>query len=93
MNNDIFDKAKTGLKAVTDLGTGVVIGNIASMFLGGTILPIKACAYVGSYILSMMLSEKTDEYIDRKTDEYKNQFNDMKAMVEAIGQEPTEGEG
>ena len=86
MKIDIFEKGGNCLKTVTSLGVGTVIGNITSRFLGGTMLPVKISAYVGSYILSMMLSEKTDDYIDRKTEEYKHEFEDMKAMVEAAGQ-------
>ena len=81
MVDDIFKKANSALKVVTDVGTGAIIGNVASMFLGNTILPVKVCAYVGSYILSMMLSEKTDEYIDRKTDEYKADFDEMRNTI------------
>lgn len=94
MKIDIFEKGGECLKMVTNLGVGTVIGNIASRHLGGTMLPVKVCAYIGSYILSMLLSEKTDDYINRKTEEYKHEYEDMKAMVEAIGQDPKlEGEG
>lgn len=95
MKIDIFEKAGAGLKIVTSIGTGAALGNIATVFMESSPLglPVKACAYVSSYILSMLLTEKTDEYIDRKTDEYKREFEDMKAMVEAIGQEATTEEG
>lgn len=80
---DIFNKAKEGLKSVTSIGTGMVIGNMATMFLGEAIIPIKICAYVGSYILSLMLSEKTDEYIDKKAEEIKNELDEqMKTQKE-----------
>lgn len=87
MKIDIFDKGASCLKTATNVGVGAVIGNIATAFMPTVALPIKVCAYIGSYILSMMLSEKTDEYIDRKTEEYKHEFEDMKAMAEAIGKE------
>jgi len=93
MKIDIFEKASSALKAVTNVGTGTIISTLSTVCITSCPLPIKACVYVGSYIFSMMLSEKTDEYIDRKTEEYRHELEDMKAMTEAIGQDTTIEEG
>ena len=74
----VYERAKETLKIVTELGTGTILGNVVTILLPGAALPVKACAYVASYVISSMLTEKTDDYIDRKSEEYKTTFEKVK---------------
>ena len=81
----MFDKTirsgKEILKEITTLGLGVVIGNITSVLMPEVSIPIKARGYIGSYIVSMVISDKTDEYIDVKSEELINGIADIKNSI------------
>ena len=69
--NDKIQTAKKVAKVGTAFGTGVILGEVATAFLpGGAWLIIKGIAYLSSVVLSDMLAEKTDEFLDRKIDSF-----------------------
>ena len=67
--NEKIEAGKKIFKLGTALGSGVILGEIATAFIpGGAWIPIKGIAYLASIVLSDMLAKKTDEFIDEEVD-------------------------
>lgn len=80
----ILEWTKKGLKLVTMVGNGMIIGAIGmiGVFSAPSIsVPIKLCSAVSSYVLTGVVTEKTDEYIDKAIDELQNEVSDMKNNI------------
>lgn len=77
---NIVELAKKGLKLVTMLGNGLTVGALCGMYIfgPGVAIPLKICASVSSYILTSMVTDKTDAYIDEKVDQFTNELKNSK---------------
>ena len=76
----IFDWTKKGLKLVTMVGNSMLVGAVGALgvFSVPTIsIPIKICTAVSSYILTGVVTEKTDAYIDKTIDELQEELDEM----------------
>ena len=68
----MFLLARRGLKLVTMVGTGLIIGGVCGfgvLAVPTILLPLKACAMISADILTGMISDYTDEYIDAQMNE------------------------
>jgi len=76
----IIDLTKKGLKFITMLGNGLTVGALCGMYIfgPGVAIPLKICASVSSYILTNMVTDKTDAYIDEKIDQVVNEIKNSK---------------
>lgn len=68
-HNELIKNGKEVLKQVSSLGIGVVFGNIVGWLIPEVSIPVKICGYIGTFVLGSMLADKSDEYIDTKTEE------------------------
>ena len=67
--NEKLETGKKVFKMSTALGTGIILGEIATKFIpGGAWIPVTGLAYLASIVLSDMLAKKTDEFIDEEVD-------------------------
>lgn len=75
----ILDLSKKGLKLLTMLGNGLTVGALCGMYIfgPGVAIPLKLCASLSSYILTSIVTEKTDEYIDKKVDQFAEELRNQ----------------
>lgn len=76
--------AKTGkevLKTITGIGNSVLTGIVAGLSVTRYGLPIKICACVSSLVLGGIMTDKTDEYIDKTADEIEKQIKEVAAKI------------
>ena len=76
----IIDLTKKGLKLITMIGNGLTVGALCGMYIfgPGVAIPLKICASVSSYILTSMVTDKTDAYIDAKLDQVVDEIRNSK---------------
>lgn len=76
----IIDLTKKGLKLITMIGNGLTVGALCGMYIfgPGVAIPLKICASVSSYILTSMVTDKTDAYIDEKLDQVVDEIRNSK---------------
>lgn len=68
--NEMIKTGKEVLKQASSLGIGVVFGNIVGWLIPEVSIPVKICGYIGTFVLGSMVSDKAEEYIDAKSDEF-----------------------
>lgn len=69
-HNELIKNGKEVLKQVSSLGIGVIFGNIVGWLIPEVSIPVKICSYIGTFVLGSMVSDKAEEYIDTKSDEF-----------------------
>lgn len=75
--NDKIETGKKALKLSTSLGTGIILGELATKFIpGGAWIPVRGLAYLASIVLSDMVSKHTDEFIDKEVDSFIEELQD-----------------
>ena len=75
----IIDLSKKGLKLLTMIGNGLTVGALCGMYIfgPGVAIPLKICASLSSYIITSMVTDKTDEYIDKKVDQFAEEIRNQ----------------
>ena len=77
MNLDkVINTSKNILKNASSIGIGALFGDLSLIILPEVSLPVRICSSIASYMLGLMLIDKTDEYIDQKAEEIKNELTE-----------------
>ena len=86
-HNELIKNGKEVLKQVSSLGIGVVFGNIVGWLIPEVSIPVKICSYIGTFVLGSMVSDKAEEYIDTKSDEFEQFIVAAKDEINKIQEE------
>lgn len=86
-HNELIKTGKEVFKQVSSLGIGVVFGNIVGWLIPEVSIPVKICSYIGTFVLGSMVSDKAEEYIDAKSDEFEQFVVAAKDEINKIQEE------
>ena len=65
----MYDAGKDCVKAASGFGIGILFGAFTQAYMPVVGLPVKAMVWLGSKIVTGMISDKADDYIDKTIDE------------------------
>lgn len=79
----IISFGKEALKDITTFGNAVVCGSLgAVVFCAGSLwVPLKICAAVSTTMLTGILTDKTNAYIDKEFDETIKDISELKKLI------------
>ena len=65
----LYDAGKDCVKAASGFGIGILFGAFTQAYMPAVGIPVKAAVWLGSKVVTGMISDKADDYIDKTIDE------------------------
>ena len=85
---------KVGFKTIASTGAYTLVGMIASdVVKRENVGPIKkACAFVGAYVIGMMVEDAVDKYVENRVDDVEKSITEFKNAVNKMNENNSEEE-
>ena len=65
----IYDAGKSCAKAVSGFGIGILFGAFTQTFMPEVGIPVKAAVWLGTKVFTGLVTDRTDNYIDKYCDD------------------------
>lgn len=85
---------KIGFKTIASTGAYTLVGMIASdVVKRENVGPIKkACAFVGAYVIGMMVEDAVDKYVENRVDDVEKSITEFKNAINKMNENNSEEE-
>lgn len=85
---------KIGFKTIASTGAYTLVGMIASdVVKRKNVGPIKkACAFVGAYVIGMMVEDAVDKYVENRVDDVEKSITEFKNAINKMNENNSEEE-
>ena len=85
---------KVGFKTIASTGTYTLVGMIArDVVKRENVGPIKkACAFVGAYVIGMMVEDAVDKYVENRVDDVEKSITEFKNAINKMNENNSEEE-
>lgn len=85
---------KVGIKTIASSGAYTLVGMIASdVVKRKNVGPIKkACAFVGAYVIGMMVEDAVDKYVENRVDDVEKSITEFKNAINKMNKNNSEEE-
>lgn len=85
---------KVGFKTIASAGAYTLVGMIASDVVKRENVGLikKACAFVGAYVIGMMVEDAVDKYVENRVDDVEKSITEFKNAINKMNENSSEEE-